>query len=99
MKGSKEEFQERREAEINSEPFADGFEFDESKERYLLRLLENTVYSEERKHKYESEIKTGLTMQEYEKLKNLFYADKVDDVTMRGTYGQRELKKHLGKLK
>lgn len=88
-----------REDEINSEPFADGFEFDDSKENYLISLLENTIYDEAKKREYENKIKDGLTMAEYEAMKNKFYNDKIDDVTMRGTYGLKALQNHLKNLK
>lgn len=99
MIGSKEIFQQMREGEIKSEPFADGFEFDDSMENYLLSLLERTIYDEAKKKEYENKIKDGLTMEEYEMLKNKFYADKINPVTQGGTYGQKDLARHLRRLK
>lgn len=71
---------------------------DEENLEYLLSLLDNTVYDQRKKDRYESEIKNGLTVDSFDRLMNLFLADRVDPVTHRGIYGMKELGRHLDKL-
>lgn len=103
MTGSKEEFHEMREAEIaplsSDDSFVPEFEFDDGKENYILSLLDNTVYSDEKKQHYESIIKSGLSQEEYNALKYLFLNDMVDNITMRGTGSMAEIKRALKRLK
>ena len=100
MKGSKEQFEELREAELHkAEPFSEDFEFDDSRESYLLSLLDKTIYDEQKKKEYENKIKNGLTMAEYETMKSKFYADRINPVTQGGNYKQGDILKHLKQLK
>lgn len=77
----------------------DDWQYDDSKQNYLLSLLDDTVYSDEKKQDYESMIKSELNEQEYNSLRTRFWDDSIDDVTMRGTYGMAALHNHLKKLR
>lgn len=100
MISEKEGWEEIRDKEIQADPFAEGYEYDMGRENYLLSLLDNTIYSDEKKKMYEGKIKMGITsMAEYESLKSKFLIDKINPVTQGGTYGQKDLARHLRKLK
>lgn len=76
----------------------DDWQYDQQKENYLLSLLNNTIYSEEKKKSYESVIANELSQDKYESLKLIFWNDSIDDVTQRGTYSMTALHRHLRKL-
>lgn len=101
MIGSKEEFEEMRQREMHggSSFFEPPFD-DIGKENYLLSLLENTVYSASKKKDYEDKISIGITsMEEYESLKSQFLLDAKNPVTQGGNYKQKDIVRHLRKLK
>lgn len=83
-----------------SDPFAEGYEYDMGRENYLLSLLDNTAYDDAKKKDFEGKIKIGITsMGEYESLKGQFLRDAKNPVTQGGNYKQRDIVRHLRKLK
>lgn len=75
------------------------WEYTDAIRNYLISLLDQTIYDDAKKKMYEDKIRDGLTMAEYETLKNKFFADRINPVTQGGRYGQEDLKRHLKKLK
>lgn len=75
------------------------WEFDEAKLNYLLSILNNTIYSDEKKQMYENMMQCGLDQAEYEGLKAKFYSDKIDSIRMKGAGSMTEIKYKLKQLR